>query len=372
MADPVQVLPAKEQSVFRSLAKLQEQKQYKKVLKLTDGILKSHPNHGETLSFKALALSSLKRKDEAYAAAKMALIKTKMRSYVAWHIFGLIYRSDRNYAEAIKCYRKALALSDNQQILKDLSILQIQIRDLKGYAETRKTMLAKTSTQRSNWVGFSLAQHMCGNYNVALLILDTCLGFMRSHNDRDLYEQSEIFLYKVMLLEETGALEPAVAFLDAFESRIVDKIGWREKKAQLLLALGKFDEAKELYNTLLDINPESFDYHRGLQACLLQSKSISSLSGCQLPVQDDRYVQNGLACWRAGAHCDCAVRLVLSDDILLTGEALSVSDSRVRGRTLREPSGLSKTRNPASLMLSESFPCPARCTIASESRGARR
>jgi N-alpha-acetyltransferase 15/16, NatA auxiliary subunit len=28
----------------------------------------------------------------------------------AWHVYGLIYRADRNYEEAIKCYRNALRI----------------------------------------------------------------------------------------------------------------------------------------------------------------------------------------------------------------------------------------------------------------------
>lgn len=38
----------------------------------------------------------------------------------------LLYRSDNNYAEAIKCYLNALRLDkDNAQILRDLAMLQV-------------------------------------------------------------------------------------------------------------------------------------------------------------------------------------------------------------------------------------------------------
>lgn len=41
---------------------------------------------------------------------------------------------DFRYDEAIKCYRNALKWEkDNIQILRDLSLLQIQMRDLEGY-----------------------------------------------------------------------------------------------------------------------------------------------------------------------------------------------------------------------------------------------
>ena len=45
-----------------------------------------------------------------------------------------LQRSDKKYDEAIKCYRNALKWdNDNIQILRDLSLLQIQMRDLDGY-----------------------------------------------------------------------------------------------------------------------------------------------------------------------------------------------------------------------------------------------
>lgn len=53
---------------------------------------------------------------------------------LGWHVYGLLQRSDKIYDEAIKCYRNALKLDkDNLQILRDLSLLQIQMRDLEGY-----------------------------------------------------------------------------------------------------------------------------------------------------------------------------------------------------------------------------------------------
>lgn len=56
------------------------------------------------------------------------------RRVPGWHVYGLLQRSDKKYDEAIKCYRNALKWDkDNLQILRDLSLLQIQMRDLEGY-----------------------------------------------------------------------------------------------------------------------------------------------------------------------------------------------------------------------------------------------
>ena len=54
------------------------------------------------------------------------LVQNDLKSHVCWHVFGLLYRSDREYREAIKCYRNALRIDpDNIEILRDLSLLQV-------------------------------------------------------------------------------------------------------------------------------------------------------------------------------------------------------------------------------------------------------
>lgn len=56
----------------------------------------------------------------------MILMQNDLKSHVCWHVYGLLYRSDREYREAIKCYRNALRIDpDNIEILRDLSLLQV-------------------------------------------------------------------------------------------------------------------------------------------------------------------------------------------------------------------------------------------------------
>jgi tetratricopeptide (TPR) repeat protein len=53
----------------------------------------------------------------------------------------LLYRSDRNYREAIKCYQNALRLDkENSQILRDLSLLQVWDRKIIRTVPSRYTM----------------------------------------------------------------------------------------------------------------------------------------------------------------------------------------------------------------------------------------
>ena len=76
---------------------------------------------------KGLILNCLNRKEEAYEMVKLGL-RNDVRSHICWHVYGLLYRSDNKYADSIKCYLNALRIdSENQNILKDLSWLQIQV-----------------------------------------------------------------------------------------------------------------------------------------------------------------------------------------------------------------------------------------------------
>lgn len=87
----------------------------------------------ETLAMKGLTLNCLGRKEEAYEYVRRGL-RNDLKSPVCWHVYGLLQRSDKKYDEAIKCYRNALKWEkENIQILRDLSLLQIQMRDLEGY-----------------------------------------------------------------------------------------------------------------------------------------------------------------------------------------------------------------------------------------------
>lgn len=109
----------------------------------------------ETLSMKGLTLNCMDRKSEAYELVRqglkvrvlsfilldlwifqplfvkwsgfnIVLVQNDLKSHVCWHVFGLLYRSDREYREAIKCYRNALRIDpENIEILRDLSLLQV-------------------------------------------------------------------------------------------------------------------------------------------------------------------------------------------------------------------------------------------------------
>ncbi|KAK4428066.1 N-terminal acetyltransferase A complex auxiliary subunit NAA15 [Sesamum alatum] len=279
-------LPPKEANLFKLIVKSYETKQYKKGLKAADAILKKFPDHGETLSMKGLTLNCMDRKAEAYELVRLGL-KNDLKSHVCWHVYGLLYRSDREYREAIKCYRNALKIDpDNIEILRDLSLLQAQMRDLAGFVETRQQLLTLKPNHRMNWIGFAVAQHLNSNGSKAVDILEAYEGTLEDDYppDNERCEHGEMLLYKISLLEECGMIERAVEELRKKEPRIVDKLAYKEQEVSLLEKLGRFDEGEELYKKLLSMNPDNYRYYEGLQRCM----GLYSANGQYSPDEIDR------------------------------------------------------------------------------------
>ncbi|XP_018329943.1 N-alpha-acetyltransferase 15, NatA auxiliary subunit isoform X2 [Agrilus planipennis] len=255
-------LPPKENALFKRILKSYEQKQYKNGLKFAKQIL-SNPKfseHGETLAMKGLTLNCLGRKEEAYEYVRRGL-RNDLKSHVCWHVYGLLQRSDKKYDEAIKCYRNALKWDkDNIQILRDLSLLQIQMRDLEGYRDTRYQLLMLRPAQRVSWIGYAMSFHLLGDYKNALNILNTFLDQQQKGSNFD-YEHSELLLYQNMVIQESGDFQQALTHLKVYNDQIVDKLTYKELLGDLCLKLKQFDKAEKVYKELMKRNPENTLYY---------------------------------------------------------------------------------------------------------------
>ncbi|KAH9714679.1 N-terminal acetyltransferase A complex auxiliary subunit NAA15 [Citrus sinensis] len=268
-----------------------ETKQYKKGLKAADAILKKFPEHGETLSMKGLTLNCMDRKSEAYELVRLG-VKNDIKSHVCWHVYGLLYRSDREYREAIKCYRNALRIDpDNIEILRDLSLLQAQMRDLTGFVETRQQLLTLKPNHRMNWIGFAVSHHLNSNGSKAVEILEAYEGTLEDDYppDNERCEHGEMLLYKISLLEECGSFERALAEMHKKESKIVDKLAYKEQEVSLLVKIGRLEEAAELYRALLSMNPDNYSYYEGLQKCLGLYRDNGNYSSGEIDELDALY-----------------------------------------------------------------------------------
>ena len=222
-------------------------------------------------------------------------------------MYGLIYRSERNYPEAIKAYKQALRIDPNSlQILRDLSLLQIQIRDLSGFAQTRHAILELKPDQKSNWLTFALSKHLLHHIDEAINIIDIYLDTLRqpgsdvesNHPEFQCnYESSELALYKNLLLcekqesshknndndndnDRNNIYKEPYEHLLSIQHLIKDKYTFLQNKAKYELYLGQFQDAKRTYLQLFDTYGATEDYsvHSGYMCALLQLdfRTISS------------------------------------------------------------------------------------------------
>ncbi|KAG0362245.1 N-alpha-acetyltransferase 16, NatA auxiliary subunit, partial [Gamsiella multidivaricata] len=258
-------LPQKEANLFREILKCYELKQYKRGFKGADQILKKFPEHGETLAMKGLFYNHMDKKDEAYEFVKKGL-RHDLRSHICWHVFGLLYRSDKNYEEASKCYINALKFDkENIQILRDLSLLQMQMRTLEAYVETRHTLLELRPQNRQYWVAVAIAYQLMGKPELGVKVLTAYEETLKDIPSTPDYEHSEMLLYHNVLLEEAGDIQAALDHLDAIEKHVCDRRAIKENRAKYLLALGRMEEAGAGYRALLAINPDNMAYFEGLR-----------------------------------------------------------------------------------------------------------
>ncbi|XP_035867209.1 N-alpha-acetyltransferase 16, NatA auxiliary subunit isoform X4 [Phyllostomus discolor] len=228
-------LPPKESNLFKRLLKCYEQKQYKNGLKF----------------------------------CKMILSNPKFAEHGGWHVYGLLQRSDKKYDEAIKCYRNALKLDkDNLQILRDLSLLQIQMRDLEGYRETRYQLLQLRPTQRASWIGYAIAYHLLKDYDMALKLLEEFRQTQQVPLNKIDYEYSELILYQNQVMREADLFQESLEHIETYEKQICDKLLVEEIKGEMLLKLGRLKEASEVFKNLIDRNAENWCYYEGLEKAL--------------------------------------------------------------------------------------------------------
>ncbi|KAI8093113.1 NMDA receptor-regulated protein 1-domain-containing protein [Halteromyces radiatus] len=246
-------LPPKESAVFRNLLKNYELRQYKKGLKMADSILKKYPNHGETLAMKGIFLNNLEKKTEGYEYVKQG-VRNDLTSHICWHVYGLMHRADKNYAEAAKCYTQALKYNKNDvNILRDFALLQTQLRQYDAAVEARAQLLQHRPTNPPFWIGLAVSYQMAGKPEKALAVLKSQEEAIKDTPVN--YEQSELRMYHNWLLEETGDYEGALEHLKSIETKVMDKRSIKEKRAHYLTKLGKVEEAESAYRLLISENP---------------------------------------------------------------------------------------------------------------------
>ncbi|KYQ93570.1 tetratricopeptide-like helical domain-containing protein (TPR) [Tieghemostelium lacteum] len=285
-------LSTKDQGTLKTISKLFDDKKYKKGLKLVETFLKTHPENVDGLCFKSLIVYNMSKKDEAHDIAKKVL-RSNLSNSMAWHTLGFLHKSDKNYSEALKCFRNASKhAKDNTQILKDLLSVQLYLRDSAGLRESYSALLHAQPAQKGNWVGLILAYHLQGNYKQALVVLDK-FNEVLDDKEKSGVSYSELILYKCMVIEESGDLDQVMQILKNDEKLILDKMWSKKKQAEILMKQKQPEKAEKIYRDLIKVNPDDYNIHRKLIECklgvTLLGNDMESLSVEQVAIVDKLY-----------------------------------------------------------------------------------
>ncbi|RRT72655.1 hypothetical protein BHM03_00029652 [Ensete ventricosum] len=173
----------------------------------------------ETLSMKGLTLNCMDRKSEAYDLVRRGLKETVIHAF-----------------------------------------LQVQMRDLIGFVETRQQLLALKPNHRMNWIGFAVAHHLNSKHILQISLLEECGLFDRALEEMHKKEAKIVSLnsqYQTPFwcIKSSFTVYPLAVCLMSHQ---VDKLAFKEQMASIVLKLGHFEEAEKMYRFLLVMNPDNY------------------------------------------------------------------------------------------------------------------
>lgn len=148
---------------------------------------------------KGLFLNHLDSKQEAYEHVKKGL-RHDLTSSVCWHVYGLLYRSDKRYDDAVKCYKNATKYDQsNLQVMRDYAFMQLHLRDLDGFCDTMRQLLTLRGNQRIYWIGYAMSNVLRNELQVAVRILDAFEDSVSQVSDLP-FEYGEFVMWKAHVI----------------------------------------------------------------------------------------------------------------------------------------------------------------------------
>ena len=149
-ADFIILMDSKELVILKSALSHYEQKNYKKCIKVCDENAESAGNSSELLALKGISLHSIGKIESGYEYIKKGL-QLNYRSGLSWHLYSIMLRIDKKYTEAVKSLKSAIKQDpSNLSLLKDLSLLYIQIHDFSAFLNLRLDLLSTHSNSFMN------------------------------------------------------------------------------------------------------------------------------------------------------------------------------------------------------------------------------
>lgn len=158
---PLSKLAQRDQLTFKLAQKLLEEGKCPKAAKIVDILLGKYPACIELLAVKCLIYRKIpEKKEDALTSIKVAL-KLDMKSVLAWYTMGNYYQLEGDYNQALISYKQAVKCDPtNFQVYKEISLVQLFLRQYDAFLETRKFMLAISNDSKINWCAVPLALHL--------------------------------------------------------------------------------------------------------------------------------------------------------------------------------------------------------------------
>ena len=285
-------LPRKEGDLFNDALISYEQRKFKDALHAIEKILKKFPNHGETLCMKGLITRHCElkpnekeeeRKKKAHEFVSVG-VKNNIFSHVCWHVYGLLHKADRNYKEASKCYSQALKIDPNNfLVVRDLAQAHLMLREMDEYVDARRKLFELKmgqpgSSDRANQIVIGL--FMSEKWEECLEMLNEFEKFDTMDRTRrngellakkkeipeptyeDTFQESEILLFRAVVLEKMGKVDECVELLEKNEKKIVDDAARLTQLCRLKIAKGDATAAREIAeNDLVNRMPDNEKFH---------------------------------------------------------------------------------------------------------------
>ena len=237
-------LQPKEQKLFENLTRQYENHEFAKALRTADAILSIAPTHAETIASKGLTLHSSGSKDEGFTLIKQA-VATNMKASLCWHYYGIAHRSDKNYHEAIKCFKMALKQDPtNVSVMRDLANMFIQTRDWESFVEMRQKILAAKFNVRAHWIALSVGHRMLKNYEMASAIIDVMVSIMDTGDNAA--EKSETHLYRAELAFLSNKPQLALDVLRDNDKEICDSLMKQQLRAKAHALMHQKDKTEKV------------------------------------------------------------------------------------------------------------------------------
>jgi peptide alpha-N-acetyltransferase len=179
-----------------------------------------------------------------------------LKNPLSWHILSQVYFSEKNYAEAYKSEQRAFSCStQNNSIMRSLSLLQLHMRDYEAFRNSRREILLSNFTALVNWISFIVAEYFCGSPDKTEEILNSYLKTMEKHMSNQ--ELSETLLFKARILESQEKFLEMHELLQSKKVYFKDTPTWNEFAVRAAVGAGKFEDAGILFEELIGLNCEN-------------------------------------------------------------------------------------------------------------------